>query len=236
MPRSETSGLPSSIDEFRIISKFRYNHSHFALLLPSISPFATNRAALVIVQPCGRSERLVQAMDPPENARNRQSIQICVPHSSNCVLFKYLPLRHPELQTHQDHTGYSDYRRWGSPRRYQLCGDKPLPCLCLRQSATPCIRSHERRVVIRYIQCPGKDFALQEATYMLARLVQRFSSIELVPEALPKGAAPPASWKQGKGRQTVEKCWPATAFTIFIRVSTGSEYRSRVSLKLMLTF
>ncbi|EMD41297.1 hypothetical protein CERSUDRAFT_109895 [Gelatoporia subvermispora B] len=65
--------------------------------------------------------------------------------------------------------------------------------------------------------CPGKDFALQEATYMLARLLQRFSSIELVPEALPKGAAPPPHWKQGKGRQTIEKCWPATAFTIFVK-------------------
>ncbi|OCH88847.1 cytochrome P450 monooxygenase CYP63 [Obba rivulosa] len=65
--------------------------------------------------------------------------------------------------------------------------------------------------------CPGKEFALQEASYMLACLLQRFSRIELVPEALPKGAAPPAHWKQGKGRQAIEKCWPATAFTIYVK-------------------
>ncbi|OCH89396.1 cytochrome P450 monooxygenase CYP63 [Obba rivulosa] len=65
--------------------------------------------------------------------------------------------------------------------------------------------------------CPGRDFAKLEASYLLVRILQKFSRFELVPEALPQGAAPPEHWKHRKGRQASEKCWPSTAFTMFIK-------------------
>ncbi|KAI0935578.1 hypothetical protein AcV5_003967 [Taiwanofungus camphoratus] len=69
--------------------------------------------------------------------------------------------------------------------------------------------------------CLGQAFALNEASFLIARLLQKFAKIDLVPEALPEGARPPAEWKQGKGRQRIEKCWPSTAFTAFVKVSDG---------------
>ncbi|PCH33070.1 cytochrome P450 [Wolfiporia cocos MD-104 SS10] len=65
--------------------------------------------------------------------------------------------------------------------------------------------------------CPGQMFALSEASFMISRLMQKFSGFELVPEAIPEGAAPPPAWKNGKGRQRIEKVWPSTAFTAFIK-------------------
>ncbi|KAH9921357.1 cytochrome P450 monooxygenase CYP63 [Fomitopsis serialis] len=65
--------------------------------------------------------------------------------------------------------------------------------------------------------CPGQNFALNEASFMLVRLLQRFSGFELVPEATPEGARPPRQWKEGKGRQRIEQVWPSTAFTAFVK-------------------
>ncbi|EMD32768.1 hypothetical protein CERSUDRAFT_118491 [Gelatoporia subvermispora B] len=65
--------------------------------------------------------------------------------------------------------------------------------------------------------CPGQEFAKLEVSYLLTRIAQKFSVLELVPEALPKGAAPPEDWKHRKGRQAVEKCWPLSSFTMYIK-------------------
>ncbi|KAL6301016.1 cytochrome P450 [Sparassis latifolia] len=65
--------------------------------------------------------------------------------------------------------------------------------------------------------CPGQAFALTEASFMLCKLLQRFSKFELVPEAIPRGAEPPEAWKAGKGRKAFEKIWPGTAFTIYVK-------------------
>ena len=74
------------------------------------------------------------------------------------------------------------------------------------------------------MQCPGQNFALNEAAFMLVRLLQRFSRFELVPEAIPEGARPPPQWKEGKGRQRIEQVWPSTAFTAFVKVSVLSAF------------
>ncbi|OBZ74591.1 hypothetical protein A0H81_05671 [Grifola frondosa] len=64
-------------------------------------------------------------------------------------------------------------------------------------------------------QCQA--FALSEASFMMARLLQTFSGVELVPDALPEGARPPEAWKLGKGRQAIEKFWPNTAVTEYLK-------------------
>ncbi|TFY60055.1 hypothetical protein EVJ58_g5384 [Rhodofomes roseus] len=95
-----------------------------------------------------------------------------------------------------------DPDRWIDPKRLARVEDRPsmyVPFLSGPRS------------------CPGQNFALNEASFMLVRLLQRFSGFELVPEAIPGGACPPPQWQEGKGRQRVEQVWPSTAFTAFVK-------------------
>ncbi|EUC55205.1 cytochrome P450 family monooxygenase pc-3 [Rhizoctonia solani AG-3 Rhs1AP] len=63
--------------------------------------------------------------------------------------------------------------------------------------------------------CIGQQFAYNEASYFLSRLVQRVESLELVPEAHPDGTLPPSEWKSGAGRKVYEKIWPKSHLTIY---------------------
>ncbi|CCO35695.1 hypothetical protein BN14_09813 [Rhizoctonia solani AG-1 IB] len=63
--------------------------------------------------------------------------------------------------------------------------------------------------------CLGQQFAYNEASYFLARLLQRVESVELAPEAHPDGTLPPAEWKNGEGRKVYEKVWPKSHLTIY---------------------
>ncbi|KAG8924692.1 Cytochrome P450 52A3, partial [Tulasnella sp. 417] len=64
--------------------------------------------------------------------------------------------------------------------------------------------------------CLGQQFAYNEASFVLVRLLQKFSRITLAQdEAAPASALPPASWKEAKGRKRVEKVWPKTALTLY---------------------
>ncbi|KZS91082.1 cytochrome P450 monooxygenase CYP63 [Sistotremastrum niveocremeum HHB9708] len=66
--------------------------------------------------------------------------------------------------------------------------------------------------------CVGQQFAINEASFFLVRLLQEFDSFELTPEFQPEGSRPPASWKkEGRGRAKVEKVWPATALTLYAK-------------------
>ncbi|KAH9923790.1 cytochrome P450 [Amylocystis lapponica] len=65
--------------------------------------------------------------------------------------------------------------------------------------------------------CIGQNYALNEASYFLARLMQRFDRFTLAPEFQPAGSLPPPEWKDGKGRQPIEKCWPGVALTTFVK-------------------
>ncbi|KAL0954537.1 hypothetical protein HGRIS_003503 [Hohenbuehelia grisea] len=65
--------------------------------------------------------------------------------------------------------------------------------------------------------CPGQQFAMAEATYLLARILQKYRKFELCPEYQPAGSRPPSEWKQHNGREAIEKCWPASAFTLHIK-------------------
>ncbi|KAI0919820.1 hypothetical protein AcW1_003029 [Taiwanofungus camphoratus] len=65
--------------------------------------------------------------------------------------------------------------------------------------------------------CIGQNYALNEASCFLARMLQQYDTFTLAPEAQPEGSLPPSKWKAGKGRQTIEKIWPSSALTGFVK-------------------
>jgi len=65
--------------------------------------------------------------------------------------------------------------------------------------------------------CLGQQFAYNEMSFMLIRLLQNFSRIELASDALHPDARPPVHWKDGLGRAPVEKFQPATRLTLFAK-------------------
>jgi hypothetical protein len=69
------------------------------------------------------------------------------------------------------------------------------------------------------LQCLGQQFALNEASFFLIRLLQHYDSFELALDAQPKGSLPPAEWAHVKeGRSSVEKVWYQNSVTMYIRV------------------
>ncbi|KAG8690790.1 hypothetical protein FRC08_010355 [Ceratobasidium sp. 394] len=75
--------------------------------------------------------------------------------------------------------------------------------------------------------CLGQQFALNEASFVMARLLQRFDKFELAMEAAPEGCVPPASWAGAKGRKGIEKIWPKNAVTLYSKVSPTADESSR---------
>ncbi|QRV93092.1 cytochrome P450 family protein [Ceratobasidium sp. AG-Ba] len=63
--------------------------------------------------------------------------------------------------------------------------------------------------------CLGQQFAYNEVSFFLVRLLQRVDAIELAPEAHPEGTLPPEEWKSGVGRKAFEKVWPKSHLTIY---------------------
>lgn len=69
-----------------------------------------------------------------------------------------------------------------------------------------------------YDQCLGQNFAYNEASFFIIRLLQRVRSFELATDVQPEGTTPPLRWKDGKGRQAFEQVWPWSNVTAFIKV------------------
>ncbi|KZT09730.1 cytochrome P450 monooxygenase pc-3 [Laetiporus sulphureus 93-53] len=63
--------------------------------------------------------------------------------------------------------------------------------------------------------CLGQQFAYNEMSFFLIKLLQRFSVMELVPEAAPQDSLPPREWAGLPGRKGVEKVWPKTHLTLY---------------------
>ncbi|KAF8510916.1 cytochrome P450 [Gautieria morchelliformis] len=63
--------------------------------------------------------------------------------------------------------------------------------------------------------CLGQQFAYNEISVMLIRLLQAFDTITLAPEAQPAESHPPASWKQTSGTQATTKIWPKVHLTLY---------------------
>jgi len=62
--------------------------------------------------------------------------------------------------------------------------------------------------------CLGQQFAYNEMSFMLIRLLQHFSSISLSPESLDPACRPPAAWARGEGRQAIEQFHPRSHLTL----------------------
>ncbi|KAG6853804.1 hypothetical protein C0991_001254 [Blastosporella zonata] len=69
--------------------------------------------------------------------------------------------------------------------------------------------------------CVGQNYAYNEASYFIVRLLQKFDRFTLAPEAQPTGSIPPREWKERSGRQRVEEVWPAAAMTLYIKVRSS---------------
>ncbi|KAE9397925.1 cytochrome P450 monooxygenase CYP63 [Gymnopus androsaceus JB14] len=65
--------------------------------------------------------------------------------------------------------------------------------------------------------CLGQNYAYNEASFFLVRLLQQFDTFSLAPEVQPSGSLPPHEWKQRKGRQAEERIWPSAALTLFVK-------------------
>ncbi|KIM86025.1 hypothetical protein PILCRDRAFT_816571 [Piloderma croceum F 1598] len=63
--------------------------------------------------------------------------------------------------------------------------------------------------------CLGQQFAYNEMSFMLIRILQNFSSIQLDPASQPPETRVPRSWATAKGRKAIEKVWPKTHLTMY---------------------
>ena len=58
------------------------------------------------------------------------------------------------------------------------------------------------------------QFAYNEMSFMIIRLLQSFSSIVLDPESAPPGSLPPPEWKRLHGRKAIEQVMPKVHLTM----------------------
>lgn len=70
-------------------------------------------------------------------------------------------------------------------------------------------------------QCLGQNYAYNQMSYFLVRLLQQFDRVTLEKEYQPEGSMPPPEWKSRNGRQAVEQIWPAAAMTLYVKVRTN---------------
>ncbi|KIM75713.1 hypothetical protein PILCRDRAFT_827008 [Piloderma croceum F 1598] len=63
--------------------------------------------------------------------------------------------------------------------------------------------------------CLGQQFAYNEMSFMMIRLLQNFSTITLDVDAQSPETRPPASWATATGRKGLEKVWPKAHLTLF---------------------
>ncbi|EJD03501.1 CYP63 cytochrome P450 monooxygenase-like protein [Fomitiporia mediterranea MF3/22] len=66
--------------------------------------------------------------------------------------------------------------------------------------------------------CLGQQFAYNEVGFMLIRLLQAFDNVSLAEDAQPEDSLPPPEWTKAVGeRKSVEKLWPKSHLTLYIK-------------------
>ncbi|KAJ7364007.1 cytochrome P450 monooxygenase [Mycena albidolilacea] len=76
--------------------------------------------------------------------------------------------------------------------------------------------------------CLGQQFAYQEISFFIIRILQSFESIELASDAQPPESLPPASWANGSGRKKFEKIRPKSDLTMSVQGGLWLRLKSRV--------
>ena len=64
------------------------------------------------------------------------------------------------------------------------------------------------------------QFAYNEMSFFLIRLLQNFSHMELDLSAQPPAARPPPDWASAEGQKGIEKIVPRAHLTLYVLVST----------------
>ena len=64
--------------------------------------------------------------------------------------------------------------------------------------------------------CLGQQFAYNEASVVISRIVQTFKVIRLDMDSNP-GSKPPTSWAAGGGRKSIEKVWVTAHMTAYAK-------------------
>ncbi|KXN91429.1 Cytochrome P450 52E1 [Leucoagaricus sp. SymC.cos] len=64
--------------------------------------------------------------------------------------------------------------------------------------------------------CLGQQYAYNQMSFMLVRLMQNFTSITLDLGSFPPGTLPPDEWKLAPGRKGIEKVWPKMTLTLYL--------------------
>lgn len=69
--------------------------------------------------------------------------------------------------------------------------------------------------------CLGQQFAYNEASVMLVRMLQAFERVELAPDAQPGGTRAPEAWTRAPAgeRKSRERVWPKSHLTMYVEVS-----------------
>ncbi|KAH6905318.1 cytochrome P450 monooxygenase pc-1 [Coprinopsis sp. MPI-PUGE-AT-0042] len=65
--------------------------------------------------------------------------------------------------------------------------------------------------------CLGQQFAYNEASFFIVRLMQQFSKFSLATESQPADSLPPASWKECEGIKGREKIRPFVSLTLSVK-------------------
>ncbi|KAF9259726.1 cytochrome P450 monooxygenase CYP63 [Marasmius fiardii PR-910] len=78
--------------------------------------------------------------------------------------------------------------------------------------------------------CVGQNYAYNEASYFLIRLLQQYDGFSLADECQPEGSCPPEEWKDpnrkgGCERKKGEKVWPGAALTLFVKGGLWVRFR-----------
>ena len=68
------------------------------------------------------------------------------------------------------------------------------------------------------------QFAYNEMSFFLIRLLQNFETISFDAEAQPPESRPPTSWLGLPGRKGVEKFWPKAHLTLYSEVGGPSDF------------
>ncbi|KAF7967691.1 hypothetical protein HWV62_33339 [Athelia sp. TMB] len=82
--------------------------------------------------------------------------------------------------------------------------------------------------------CLGQQFAYNEMSFVLVRLLQAFSAISLAGDAQPADSVPPPAWAHAKGRKAVERFWPQSHLTMYAKVPLMSDGVDKAGLSKLL--
>ncbi|KII89791.1 hypothetical protein PLICRDRAFT_39961 [Plicaturopsis crispa FD-325 SS-3] len=145
----------------------------------------------------GRTAERATTWAPTASSRSAQPYYI--PSNTNAIYSVFLMHRRKDLWGPD--AGEFDPDRWLDARLARVTKN---PFMFTPFNAGPRI-------------CLGQQFAYNETSFMLVRLLQAFSGIALAPEAQPVEARTPEAWKNSDGPQAKEKIWPRSHLTMYAK-------------------